>query len=63
MKLCVLLPRIVWGAEDRVLPEEVFEMGTLGGAKALLLDKFVGSIEEGKKADVVILNPKLPFCQ
>jgi 5-methylthioadenosine/S-adenosylhomocysteine deaminase len=56
MKLSVLLPRICWGAENWVLPEEAFEMGTLGGAKALLLDKSVGSIEEGKNADIVILN-------
>ena len=32
-------------------------MGTTGGAKALLLDQVTGSIEEGKKADLVILNP------
>jgi cytosine/adenosine deaminase-related metal-dependent hydrolase len=34
-------------------------MATLGGAKALLLDEVVGSIEEGKKADLVVLNPKI----
>jgi cytosine/adenosine deaminase-related metal-dependent hydrolase len=59
MKLAVLAPRILWGPEDWVLPEEAFEMATLGGAKALLLDEFVGSIEEGKKADLVVLNPKI----
>jgi 5-methylthioadenosine/S-adenosylhomocysteine deaminase len=59
MKLAVLAPRILWGAENWVLPEEAFEMATVGGAKALLLDKFVGSIEEGKKADLVVLNPKI----
>ena len=59
MKLAVLAPRILWGPEDWVLPEEAFEMATLGGAKALLLDELVGSIEEGKKADLVVLNPKI----
>lgn len=57
MKLSVLLPRVRWRADDWVFPQEAFEMGTLGGAKAVLLDHLVGSIEEGKKADLVILKP------
>ena len=57
MKLCVLVPRVLWDAEHWVLPEEAFAMGTIGGAKVLLLDNFIGSIEERKKADLAILNP------
>jgi len=57
MKLCVLVPRVLWDPENWVLPEQAFAMGTVGGAKALLLDDLIGSIEEGKKADLVILNP------
>ncbi len=57
MRLSVLLPRALWGSENWVLPEESFEMATLGGAKAVLQDDIIGSIETGKKADLVILSP------
>jgi len=57
MKLAVLFPRILWSPEDWVLPVEAFEMGCLGGAKALFQDSSIGSLEVGKKADLVILKP------
>jgi 5-methylthioadenosine/S-adenosylhomocysteine deaminase len=57
MKLCVLVPRVLWEPENWVLAEEAFAMGSIGGAKVLLLDKIIGSIEEGKKADLIILSP------
>ena len=37
-------------------PEDVFEMATLGGARAMGLDNDIGSIVKGKKADLVIFN-------
>ena len=62
MKLSILLPRSLWQAEDWVLPSEAFQMATLGGASAVLLDRIIGSIEAGKKADLVILNPSISLC-
>lgn len=59
MKLAVLLPRALCGLEDWILPSEAFEMGTQGGARAVLQEQMIGSIEEGKKADLVILNPSI----
>jgi 5-methylthioadenosine/S-adenosylhomocysteine deaminase len=59
MKLAVLLPRTHWDSDDWILPAEALEMGTLGGAKAALLDGAIGSIEEGKRADLAILNPSV----
>ena len=43
--------------DPTVLPaEQVFEMATMGGARALRLDQQIGSLEIGKKADLIALT-------
>ena len=41
----------------------VLEMATLGGARVLGMEKEIGSLEEGKKADVIILDLNKPHLQ
>jgi 5-methylthioadenosine/S-adenosylhomocysteine deaminase len=43
--------------DPRALPaRQVVEMATIGGARALHMDKKVGSLEAGKQADVVVIG-------
>jgi 5-methylthioadenosine/S-adenosylhomocysteine deaminase len=49
--------------DSRVLPaEEVVAMATITGAKALHMDKLIGSLEPGKKADLIIVDTSAPHA-
>lgn len=41
---------------DKMNPFEAFYLATLGGARALDMDAYVGNFEEGKEADFVVLD-------
>ena len=40
--------------------EQLVQMATIGGARVVGLEKEIGSLEVGKRADLIILN--LKFC-
>lgn len=63
MKTTALLHKGVQ-KEPTVLPaEQVLRMATIGGAKALLWEKEIGSIEVGKDADLVMVDFKKPHLR
>lgn len=49
---------------NRICPAiEAVELGTIGGARAIKLDDTIGSIEVGKKADIIIIETNTPNIQ
>src|SRR5215470_4377252 len=50
--------------DPRALPaEQVVEMATIGGARAIHLDKDIGSLERGKKADLIVVDTESAHAQ
>ena len=55
MRTAALLQKVSHGAE--VLPaQHALRMATIDGARALGLDQEIGSLEAGKRADVIVVN-------
>lgn len=61
MKIAALAQGGIHENEDRISSKDVIKMATINGAKLLGIDDKVGSIEEGKEADIIIvdISPKL----
>jgi len=60
MKVAALLQKQYY-EDPTVLPaQSVLRMATIDGAKALGIEKTVGSLEVGKKADIILLDFKKP---
>jgi len=56
MRVAAFLQKVTT-MDPSVLPAaQAFDMGTLGGARALGLDDQIGSLEVGKRADVVLVD-------
>jgi 5-methylthioadenosine/S-adenosylhomocysteine deaminase len=62
MDLAAKLQKITRG-DPRALPaEQVVEMATITGARALHLEKQIGSLELGKKADLIVIDTGAPHA-
>ena len=55
MKLASLIQKPIHGTQE-MDPKTIFRMATIEGAKALHIENEVGSIEVGKKADLVLID-------
>ncbi|GKU81476.1 amidohydrolase [Niallia sp. NCCP-28] len=67
MKVFKSLMRAYWGTpifDPVVMPsKKILEMATLGGAKASLQEQHIGTLEIGKKADLIAINLNQPHMQ
>ncbi|MGH9262256.1 MAG: amidohydrolase family protein, partial [Acidimicrobiales bacterium] len=62
MRLAALIQKPRRGP-DALPAAQVLELATLGGARALGLEREIGSIEPGKRADLVVLDLDGPHAQ
>ena len=60
MDTAAKLAKVSTGKPDAANVHQVLEMATIGGAKALGLEKETGSLEEGKKADIIVVDLNAP---
>jgi 5-methylthioadenosine/S-adenosylhomocysteine deaminase len=56
LKLAALLHKVVTRNPTIITGEDVLEMATIGGARALGLESEIGSIEVGKRADLFVAD-------
>jgi len=63
MKSAALLAKLTSGDATALPAHQVLEMATLGGARALGIDDRVGSLEPGKRADMIAVDLAGPELQ
>lgn len=56
MRTACLIQGGIHENEDRIDSKEAIKMATINGAKLLGLDDKIGSIEEGKNADLILVD-------
>jgi len=63
MRTAAFLHKLSTNNPKAISAQKVLEMATIDAAKAIGLENEIGSIEVGKKADIVIINAKRPSLQ
>jgi 5-methylthioadenosine/S-adenosylhomocysteine deaminase len=62
MRSAIVIPRAVFQDVKVRNAEDVLTMATIGGARCLGLDREIGSLEPGKKADVTLVDMRTAWC-
>lgn len=62
-RTAALLAKGISGDPTALKADEALAMATINGAKALGLEKDIGSLEVGKKADIILVNTRVPHWQ
>jgi 5-methylthioadenosine/S-adenosylhomocysteine deaminase len=60
--LAAKLAKVSTGDPRAVPASAALEMATLGGARALGMEKKIGSLEPGKKADLIVVSTDTPHA-
>jgi 5-methylthioadenosine/S-adenosylhomocysteine deaminase len=62
MDLAAKLQKVATGDPQALPAEQAFAMATITGARALHLDNLIGSIEKGKRADLITISLDAPHA-
>ncbi|MEM2896606.1 MAG: amidohydrolase family protein, partial [Candidatus Bathyarchaeia archaeon] len=60
MKFCALIHKAQRWDPTIIPAQKVLDLATIEGARALMMDKEIGSVEEGKLADLILIDTKAP---
>jgi len=62
MRFGILIPRVQTGDVGMLNGYDALRMATLGGAKAMGMESEIGTLEVGKKADIILVDLTTPWC-